>query len=352
MIDMGTGAYPVFTDVDGDGLTDLVIGSIGDMDSTYYNNGVLQTHRSAQLAWYKNVGTRQKPVFQLYDTDFGGLSTLKAMGLVPTLGDLNGDGRLEMLVGTEEGRLLRFDADFNLVDDDFLHFEKAWSAPCLFDVDSDGVLDLVVGDESGKLAFYQGIRQGNETQFSFVTDNWGGVDVCDHTASYFGYSVPTLFRKGGETLLAVGSEQGKVFLFKDLGGSFSDISNHWSDYVCEFENCFGLRSAAALADLDADGTLEMAVGNFSGGLELLNGDISVNQGVEEDGSSADSGTFVLYPNPARGHVTIEGTGLLKVLNLLGQTILEKEINGRTTIALPQGFWMVRLNGCPKKVIVE
>ena len=348
MIDVGTGAYPVFTDVDGDGLTDLVIGSIGDMDSTYYNNGVLQTRRSARLAWYKNIGTRQNTVFQLYDRDFGGLSALKTMGLVPTFGDLNDDGRLEMLVGTAEGRLLRFDADFNLVDDDFLHFDKAWSAPCLFDVDGDGVLDLVVGDESGKLAFYQGVMQGNETQFSFVTDSWGGVDVCDHTASYFGYSVPMLFRKGNETLLAVGSEQGKMFLFKDLGGSFADVSDHWSDYVCGFENRFGLRSAAALADLNADGALEMVVGNFSGGLELLNGNIAVNQDVEELLES----DFLVYPNPAQGLVTIEGIGLLKVSNLLGQTVLTREIDGRTSIALPRGFWLVRLNGFTKKLIVE
>lgn len=348
MIDVGTGAYPVFADVDGDGLTDLVIGSIGDMDSTYYNNGVLQTHRSAQLAWYKNIGTRQNPVFQLYDRDFGGLSALKTMGLVPTFGDLNDDGRLEMLVGTAEGRLLRFDADFNLVDDDFLHFDKAWSTPCLFDVDGDGVLDIVVGDESGKLAFYQGVMQGNETQFSFVTDSWGGVDVCDHTASYFGYSVPMLFRKGNEVVLAVGSEQGKMFLFKDLGGVFTDVSNHWSDYVCGFENRFGLRSAAALADLNDDGTLEMVVGNFSGGLELLNGNIAVNQGVEELLES----DFLVYPNPAQGLVTIEGIGLLKVSNLLGQTVLTREIDGRTSIALPRGFWLVRLNGFTKKLIVE
>ena len=178
------------------------------------------------------------------------------------------------------------------------------------------------------------------------------MDVCDHTASYFGYSVPTLFRKGDEVLLAVGSEQGKVFLFKDLDGAFTDVSNRWDDYVCDFENRFGLRSAAALADLNADGNLEMAVGNFCGGLELLNGDITVNQDVEENGISTGLGAFMVYPNPARGLVTIEGTGLMTVSNLLGQTILNREIDGRTTVALPQGFWLVRLGNSVKKVIVE
>ena len=196
MIDVGTGAFPVFADVDADGLMDLVVGNVGHLDSTYYIYGSLQMRRSAQLRLYKNIGTKQNPVFQLFDNDFGGLEALKTMGLTPTFGDLDGDGRKEMLVGTAEGQLLLLDADFNLLDTDFLHFEQAWSAPCLFDVDGDGALDLVVGDASGKLTYYHGGKQDHETVFTLASDFWGGVDVCDHSASYFGYSVPTLFKLG------------------------------------------------------------------------------------------------------------------------------------------------------------
>ncbi len=352
MLDMDTGAFPIFVDADGDGLTDLVVGNIGNTDSTYYVYGNLYIGRLAQLHFYKNTGTAQNPVFQLFDNDFGGLTALKQTGLVPTFGDLDGDGRMEMLVGTARGNLLLFDADFNLLDADFLHFENMWSAPSLFDVNQDGVLDLVVGEESGKLTYYQGVAQGNQTVFQPITDFWGQVDVCDHAASYFGYSVPTLFKVGGEVLLAVGSEQGKMFLFKDLNGnfgsSFTDISDRWSDYVCGIENHFGLRSASALADLNGDGTLEMLVGNFSGGLELLNGNIIVNQGIEE----AENAGFRVYPNPAQGHVTVEGFGKMVVTNVLGQTVLSKEIDGRETIELPKGFWFIRLNESVHKVLIE
>lgn len=349
MIDVGTGAYPVFADMDGDGLTDLLVGAVGDLDSTYYVYGSLQTHRTAKLAFFKNVGTKQNPVFQLFDDDLGNLKTLKQMGLTPTFGDLDGDGRLETLVGTAEGNLLLFDADFSLLDADFLHFGNAWSAPCLFDVDDDGILDLVVGDASGKLTYYQGFRQGNLIDFQQVTDFWGQVDVCDHTASYFGYSVPTLFKVGGEVLLAVGSEQGKMFLFKDLQNTtFTDVSDCWNDYVCDFGNCFGLRSASALADLNGDGTLEMVVGNFSGGMELLNGNIIVNQGV---GDILESG-FHVYPNPAKVQVTIEGMGRLRIMNLLGQEFLAVEIDGKKTVVLPRGVWFIKLDETVRKIVVE
>lgn len=352
MIDVGTGAYPVFTDVNDDGLTDLVVGNVGDLDSTYYIYGSLQTHRSAQLNFYKNVGRAQNPVFQLFDNDFGGLKSIKSMGLVPTFGDLDGDGQQEMLVGTAKGNLLLFDTDFNLLDDDFLHFGNSWSAPCLFDVDQDGILDLVIGDVSGKLTYYQGFKQGNYISFQSITDYWGQVDVCDHAASYFGYSVPTLFKFGEETLLSVGSEQGKMFLFKgldaDFGLAFTDISEHWSDYVCNFENRFGLRSTSSLADLNGDGTLEMIIGNFSGGLELLNGNIAVNQGVEE----TENVSFHVYPIPAQGCVTIEGTGRITIMNLLGQKVLTKDIDGKENIELPLGMYFVNLGGEIRKIMVE
>ncbi len=352
MLDVGTGAFPVFVDTDGDGLSDLVVGNVGDLDSTYYLYDNLQTHRTAQLYLYKNLGTAQNPVFQLFDNDFGALKSLKQTGLVPTFGDLDDDGRNEMIVGTAQGNLMLFDLDFSLLDDDFLHFGNAWSAPCLFDVDGDGTLDLVVGDASGKLTYYQGVKQGSNTHFQLITDFWGQIDVCDHATSYFGYSVPNFFKVGGDVLLAVGSEQGKVFLFKDLslnpGSVFTDISSRWSDYVCAFENRFGLRCASALADLNGDGTLEMVVGNFGGGLELMNGNIVVNQGVEE----IEKTVFRVFPNPAQGRITIEGTGRLTITNLLGQTVLTKEINGTERIELPRGIWFVKLDETTRKVVVE
>ncbi len=356
MIDVGTGAFPVFADIDGDGLTDLVVGTVGDIDSTYYFYGSLQEHRTARLAFYKNVGMMQNPVFQLVDDDLGGLSSLRLSGLVPTFGDLDGDGRQEMLVGTAEGNLLLFDADFNLLDADFLHFGKPWSAPCLFDLDGDGVLDLAVGDASGKLTHYQGIGQA---QFQQTTDFWGQVDVCDHSASYFGYSVPALFKAGDEVLLSVGSEQGKVFLFRDLQNDiFTDISDRWSDCVAAFDNRFGLRSASALADLNGDGTLEMVVGNFGGGLELLNGNIAVNQGVEKVFSER----FSVYPNPSDGVLFVETQNLAHqqiqtylIANLMGQVVMTGRLTNESrqidVSGLPKGMYFIRLDGTTLKFVM-
>ena len=60
----------------------------------------------------------------------------------------------------------------------------------------------------------------------------------------------------------------------------------------------------------------------------------------------------IYPNPSNGAFTVEGTGNLRITNLLGQEILTKEITGPTTIELPTGVYFLRLNGVTRKIVVE
>ena len=60
----------------------------------------------------------------------------------------------------------------------------------------------------------------------------------------------------------------------------------------------------------------------------------------------------VYPNPTNGMVTVEGTGHLVVLNTLGQTIKELDLDGQAMVELPRGIYFVRLNGTVKKLVVE
>lgn len=62
--------------------------------------------------------------------------------------------------------------------------------------------------------------------------------------------------------------------------------------------------------------------------------------------------FRVYPNPANGLFTVEGTGILHITNALGQTIQTEEIDGKTIVELPQGMYFVQLNGVVRKIVVE
>lgn len=62
--------------------------------------------------------------------------------------------------------------------------------------------------------------------------------------------------------------------------------------------------------------------------------------------------FNVSPNPAQSSFTVNGQGIMTITNSLGQTIITKEIDGKESIALPQGLYVVRLGDATRKVIVE
>ncbi len=332
MIDVGTGAYPVFTDVDADGLLDLIVGDVGDIDSSWYHYGSLQTHRSSRLRLYRNTGSAAQPSFQMTDDDFGSLKSIDRMGLVPAFGDIDLDGKNEAIVGSSSGELLYFDSDWNLIDDNFLNFSDTWSAPCLYDVDDDGIVDLIVGGGSGKLSYYHGSSDGTHIVFTLIDDFWGEVDVRDHDVSYYGYSVPALFKLDGELLLAVGSEQGKLFLYSgldgNLNGHFVEVSERWPDFINGFCNGFGMRSSVSVADLHYDGGLVAVVGNFGGGLQLYNASASVSPSVKEQSEDL----FSVFPNPAQAQLSVSSRSgrisMISVFDGMGRCVYVKHIDSQ------------------------
>jgi hypothetical protein len=60
----------------------------------------------------------------------------------------------------------------------------------------------------------------------------------------------------------------------------------------------------------------------------------------------------VYPNPSNGVFNIEGAGTLHIVNVLGQEIMAKEIDGIETVELPKGMYFVQLNGVVRKIVVE
>ena len=60
----------------------------------------------------------------------------------------------------------------------------------------------------------------------------------------------------------------------------------------------------------------------------------------------------VYPNPSNGMITVEGNGHLMVLNTLGQTVKDLDIEGQITMELPRGVFFVKINGITKKVVVK
>ena len=318
MLDFGTGSYPLVMDVDGDGLSDVLVGTVGDIDSVSYSNGSLKPFRSSKIHHLKNIGTTHQPLLRYESQDYLNLGSYYVEGLVPTVGDINADGHPELIVGTSEGALMLFDDKGVCLDSDYLHYTLSSSSPCLYDVDKDGILDLIVGNATGRISFYQGYQDG----FEWVTDEWGGVDVRDYSMSYFGYSVPSLFHYDEDVYLAVGSESGRVYVYRvEETAVFEEVTEQWVEEFPVLSASFGYRSAPAFCDLNADGRLELMVGTWAGGLRLFNADIPVQHSVSDYRNAA----LCFYPNPVGSHLWVdideEGPYEVTIFDVFGRRML-------------------------------
>lgn len=371
MIDLGAGAYPILHDVNQNGLLDLVAGNFGYYKYSWYDFGMLKSRYLGQIAYFENIGEPGLPAFQLMDADMAGLSSLGLRGLVPAMADLTGNGLADMLVGNENGNLIFVEqtsaGNWTIRDQAFANIQVgAYSAPQLFDLDGDAVVDLVIGKKNGTLSFYKGVENDGQISFQFVTDELGGVNVTDFNISYDGYSTPNFFfSPDDELLLAVGSEQGKIFLFDQVSGNlpngpFREIDQLAALLDTNLQNFdVGMRSSAFLADLYGNGSLAMMAGNYGGGLQLFNASAEVNPGLMGLQPVFD---FKLVPNPATDKVRLvfdqfcNQSLRLRIYSSTGQLVKESVISGQeggmdiNIESLQKGIYIVELNACNMKVV--
>jgi hypothetical protein len=105
----------------------------------------------------------------------------------------------------------------------------------------------------------------------------------------------------------VGSEQGKVYYYKNVGDNPENPYDENDSLFTligdeNFDNALGIRTGAAIAELNGDDDLELIVGNYSGGLNYFKGiDQPPVSGINSPGKRA---KLVLFPNPAYDQLRI------------------------------------------------
>jgi hypothetical protein len=260
MLDLGADAAPAVADVDADGDLDLLVGAKIDARTT----------GPGPLHLFRNDGTRTASRFRSAER----LPIGAAFNLMPALGDLDADGDLDLVLGTWNQDILVFRNEGTPREPRWAQDERATIkpprashlAPALGDLDGDGDLDLVAGQANGAVLFYRNTGSARRPQFTLVSERLDDIAAGRRSA-------PALVDVDADGLvdLVLGHEDaGALVVYRNVGTAsgprFARI-----DTPPALALPLPPNSAPAFADVDGDGAADLFIGTTSGGIRFYRG---------------------------------------------------------------------------------
>ena len=281
------GSTMLATDLNGDGLKDLVLGDvdypglIALMNGGSKDSALMVSQDTLFPAFIHPLHLFSFPAASLVDVDNDGKNDLVSAPFDPAYftADNYRCAWLYKNSGTGATPVFDFVTD-RLFCSDMMDFGSV-SHPLLFDFNNDGLLDLIVGNEGFYDTSYyrEGVLQSDYQSRLFLFRNTGSVLspkfklLTDDLASTSSLRLRGFYPACGDlngdgfTDLLVGNSDGSLILFLNRGTG--DSIPEFSTPVLHFQGIdVGDYSAPQLFDLDKDGRDELIIGEKAGNLNL------------------------------------------------------------------------------------
>jgi uncharacterized protein (DUF2141 family) len=266
---------------------------------------VLVGDQNGRIRLFRNEGTSQIPRWN-FVSDFPD-STLGER-ISPALVDIDADGDLDLFVGNKEGKLVFIRNDGNLhspvwtqVTDFYASIDVgSENTPTFADIDADKDFDLFIGKEDGAISFYRNDGTKTAPVWNLVASSYDSIDVGASSFPFF-----TDLDADGDLDLLVGEDQGNINFYRNVGNKTSPSWTLVSDNYDLIDA--GKRSAPALVDIDDDSDFDFFVGQNQGKIFFYRNDGSIHlpswTKITEDYLFVDVGA---YSKPALVDIDADG----------------------------------------------
>jgi hypothetical protein len=214
------------------------------------------------MSYWKNVGSSQQEYFHLEAQGLSSIDTIS--GARPEFWDMDADGDLDLIlasyfepfitiyenIGTPTSPFFQLHTDTLRDIDGNLIYCQKAT---LGDLDADGDMDLLCGEYGGYLYYYQNVGNASQYAFTHIGGNFSGIDVG--TAA-----TPELcdLDADGDLDLVIGERYGNIWYYQNFGTSqlynFNLISDLW------LEADVGDYALPEFCDIDGDGDYDLFIG--------------------------------------------------------------------------------------------